>query len=947
MSTLPKDVLIGFVEEVRSYLPEIEAGTAAFVADPTQMAGLEAAYRHAHTIKGASSMIGLAALSHIAYYLEETLERVVRGEEQASANLLSFVQTTVAQIDSFLDGTLNEAVDERTLLTSATEAYHRVQGLPDGEVAETVEAILEELDAEPIAVSALPSSEFDTIDVSGFMGFDDELSAELQIAFQEEASDHMQNIQRLVKHIEQAPDNEDDVRELRRVVHTLKGAAATVGIQPVAKLTHRMEDLLDTLDEAVTRNIVELLYDSADALEDLLEGNEQVETLPALYAQYDNLLIDVEKEVEVAPLETIDFASLIPTPSPQEQVPPAPVDTIRTPSEVVRVPLERIDELVRTTSEFVITRSTFEQRLNALSQVVGEFAPSLERLQRLANQIDIEYNVRRVAANQQPTEMRVPVGSGGNEFDLLEFDHYDEAHIMSRELVETTSDVRAIHNELRALISDFESLLTQQGRLSRDVQDRLMRIRMVPLATITTRLQRAVRVVARKQSKDVNFEIQGEAIELDKQVLEEMVDPLVHILRNAVDHGIEPTELRQVMGKPVAGTIKLHAYYEGNQVVLEISDDGAGIDPAILQAKAVSNGYITQAEAEALSAEDLYNLVFVPGFSTATQISEISGRGVGLDVVKDHVQRLKGTVSLESSANQGTTFTIRLPMTLAVIRALLVESNHETFAIPLTAVSQILRLERDAVATLGHKPVLRLDNKIIPLRRLGEILQLKNPPDEKSKRVAVLVMKSGNKQIGLVVDQIVEGREIVIKSLGNHLRHIRAVSGATLMGDGSVVLILNPPELVSEPTQTGTRQWTPRASSNGHHPNERIAKTMQVMVVDDSLSVRKVVSNVVKGAGWKPIPARDGMEALELIQRSAELPDAIILDVEMPRMNGYELATTLRANARYSQIPIVMLTSRAGAKHRQKAYDVGVSEYLTKPYQDEVLINVIHQLTQK
>jgi chemosensory pili system protein ChpA (sensor histidine kinase/response regulator) len=452
-----------------------------------------------------------------------------------------------------------------------------------------------------------------------------------------------------------------------------------------------------------------------------------------------------------------------------------------------------------------------------------------------------------------------------------------------------------------------------------------------------------VRVVAQKQGKQVDLVIEGEEVELDKKVLDDIADPLLHVLRNAVDHGIEPAELRQVLGKPARGQIRLHAFYEGNQVVIQIHDDGAGLQPERIRAKAVSQGYVSEGEAHTLTEAELHALIFAPGFSTADKVDELSGRGVGLDVLKSNVYKLKGTVAVDSKSGHHMTFTIRLPMTLAMNRALLVKANHEIFAVPLNSVDMISRIDRSEISYLGEEPVVRLNDNIYPLLRLGEMLQLKQPADDTIERVPVLVLNAGSRQMALMVDEIIEGREIVVKPLGNHLRHVHGVTGATLMGDGRPVLILNPAELMATPAQASPRRQfrRPAAAAAGQRN-----KPLSVLIVDDSVSVRRVVSNLVKSVGWEALTAKDGVEALEMLQSSPALPDAILMDIEMPRMDGYELTATLKASQTFQRIPIVMLTSRAGEKHRRKALDLGVAGYLVKPYSDDVLINTVRTLAQ-
>ncbi|MBA3712713.1 MAG: hybrid sensor histidine kinase/response regulator [Pyrinomonadaceae bacterium] len=466
-----------------------------------------------------------------------------------------------------------------------------------------------------------------------------------------------------------------------------------------------------------------------------------------------------------------------------------------------------------------------------------------------------------------------------------------------------------------------------------------MRVRMVPLATMVTRLHRTVRVVADQERKLVDLIVEGENIELDTTVIDQMADPLLHALRNAVSHGIEVTERRRLLGKNERGSIRLRAYYEGSEVVIQISDDGSGIDPSALRAKAIAGGFFSSAEAAAMTDKDALSLIFLPGLSTAKEISEVSGRGIGMDIVRDYVNKLQGTLTVDSTPGHGATFTIRLPMTLAVTRALLVKANQETFAVPLSSVKQLLRVEREEVERLSAEPVIRAGGKVYPMIRLGEALNLKQPLDAPlSSRLPVLILGAGENQVALVVDQLIEGREIVIKSLGNHLRRVQGIMGATLLGDGRVIPILNPVDLVGRKVASASAQApTPRRTAE-------VRRVINVMIVDDSPSVRRVTSNLIKSAGWQFSTAKDGLDALEVLQNSTELPGVILLDVEMPRMDGYELLAALKRQDAYRLIPVVMVTSRTGEKHRRKGFDLGASEYLSKPYQDDMLLGIIRKL---
>jgi len=959
-----REVMIGFIEEAKSYLPAIAEGIDTFRKDSTRLDGLEVAHRHAHTIKGASSMVGLTGLSHIAYAMEEALEEIGAGQLEMNSETAVFLKQTMSAVDTYLDGVLSGDLQERPLVAQITKAYRRARGLPEEEDETAVAAIFAELEEveqasaskAQLARPTTPATPSEPITPEPQL---EDISPELLEAFSIEAEDHLRNVGTQLAALDKDPNQPILVQEIRRAIHTVKGGAGTVGIIPIARLSHRMEDVLDLLYEGqmeLTPEVMTTLFSTADALEDLLHGVDDTDDLQVrvndLYGQYTIWLGDQPAAAAPRTLEplgeepTIDLAAMasglaeaeakVETAVGQQKI-AQPVQS----GEVVRVPLERLDELVRSVSELVITRTTFEQHMGGLVRLVDELWHSFERLRQVSHKLETDYEVTALSGgNGLSTRNGGANGSGSDEFDDLQMDRYTEFHLLSRELTETTSDLRTIGNELRHVIGDFDGVLNRQGRLSSEIQDKLMRTRMVPLATIVTRLHRAVRVVSQKQGKQIDLNFIGETIELDKKVLEEMADPLLHILRNAVDHGIEPPALRMVMGKPERGQITLKSYYQGNQVVLEISDDGAGLEPEILRAKAVASGYVSEADAPHLSTEELHSLIFLPGFSTAEEVSEVSGRGVGLDILKNSVHKLKGTIKLNSVAGQGATFTIRLPMTLAVTRALLVKSRGETFAVPLAAVSQILRAGVDEYEKIGQDEVVRVGGKVHPLLQLGDALGLPVVTDEAIARPPILILDAGATQVALVVDEILEGREIVVKTLGNHLRHVHAVTGATLMGDGSIVLILNPAELATESVQAKQQSWSPIQVPEG-----AARKQLSVLIVDDSVSVRRVVTNLIKNAGWHPSTAKDGLDALEFIQGAAQLPDVILLDIEMPRMDGYELASTLQAHDVFKQIPIVMLTSRAGEKHRRKALDIGAAEYLVKPYQDETLLNVVRRLT--
>lgn len=915
---LDPNMLASVVQAVQAFMPTIRRGIEAFQHDPQQRDALEDAYEAMHRISDAALLLDVEALDHLATCLETAFEDLAAAPMARIPAHGTWLQQALDQLEAYLARLVaDDPVEAQAIVTAVLAQYAQFTNR------------MTEAASPPPAVAPGP-----------------DISAELLEGFLAEADDYLNTIGRALPELRLRPDQRDLLQTVRRCVHTLKGASGMVGLMEVSHLTHRMEDLLDGLYDGQmpwTPAVHELLVATFDVLDAFFRDQGAQGLLDpsttALYRSYATLLGDASVD-DAAPMAADDTKAGSETPAEPE---PTPLDTespaSRPLTDLVRVPLTRVDELVRLVSELVISRSVYEQHLGHLSHQMDELRLSMDRLRRVATQVETSFQndsqataagVRVELANVSPLRP---------EFDELEFERYNALQLLSRELNETTADFGALEQEFGNSLGDFESYLTRHGRLTSEIQDKLMRLRMVPLATLGTRLHRAVRVTARQQGKEVALHLVGEAVEFDKTVLEEMAEPLLHLLRNAVDHGIEPPEVREDQGKPRGGQIRLHAYAEGTQVILQVSDDGAGLSPQRLRDTAVRRGFLTAEDASQLTVDQAHHLVFLPGLSTARELSEISGRGVGMDIVQATVSRLKGSVELTSTPGQGMRCTMRLPLTLAIMRVLLVTACDATFALPLADIVRVLRLDTAAIEHVGQAAVMRVDDAVVPVMALGDRLHLRPTAAPRSGVVPVVITQSGEQRVALMVDQLLGGREVVVKTLGNHLRRVPGIMGSTLMGDGRIVLILHVSELLRGDTHPSVPRSAPRAE-----PSPRVVEVPEVLIVDDSLSVRRVVANLIRSAGWHPLTAKDGVEALDLIQRAARLPDIILMDIEMPHMDGYELTSTLRAHATYRDIPIVMLTSRAGEKHRQKAFEVGVTEYLVKPYQDEILLTLIRRL---
>ena len=1024
------ELLQGFAEEVREYLPVIEQAAKSTETVPPTV--FEAAYRYCHTIKGAAAMCGLTTLSHVAHFMEEVCEELSLKTLKANRNVVLLLKSGFEAIELCINALPGRPADEDTILRQVHRRYCRARKLAvkgDDDAFQQLIAQVKPVEPE----SAVPTRRAWAQEIT----LDDPrtIDPEFAAVFAEEAEDNIQTIYEQMVQLENDPAQAAAQKELRRLVHNLKGAAATVGYMAPSQLAHRLEDLMDAVCDGgrpITRQEMQLLYGGVDSLQDLsrmaFDRDTMLGTLGDLYERFAThmsggiivdepravgrsrvshedaedialvparmrLPLDIEEitshdamsdseldewaEVDLPEATDEPLTSVVSEPTasgPREIELPefvlldrliaartaaaaAPARTSDTaadstgeaahnaaaaPGESVRLRIDQLDEMVKLVGEQVVARSTFEQQMLRMQSSVDELRRSLNRLRDLSGRLDREYGTKMlgggnsfdVPAGQIPSQLsrRFQV----SEFDELELDRYTEFHLISRSLAETANDIHSVGGELGNLIGDFDSSLTRQEVVTHDLQDRLMKARMVPLGSLTSRLKRIVRNASTTCGKDAELQITGEGLHLDKSVIESLVDPLTHILRNAVDHGIESPTMRAERNKPSTGSIQIVAYHEGTHAVLQVTDDGGGLNADAIREAALRHGLISPEVV--LTDAEVYALIFSHGLSTAATVSEMSGRGVGMDVVQDTIHRLKGTVTVDSVPGQSVTFTIRLPLSLAITRALIVEAGGSQFAIPMQDVTQIARINRQDLGQVGSSTVLRVGDRVLPLEQLADILHLTSNRDQQDRALPVLFLQSGNRTTALAVDRIQGAREIVVKPLGSHLRRVHGFIGATFLGDGTVIPILNTSEMLQANAARPTRKVaaTPRAELNAQRP-------YRILIVDDSVSVRRVASNLIQHQGWVAITAHDGVEAFEILQRDSLRPDLVLLDVEMPRMDGFELLATLRGQPQFYDLPIVMVTSRSGAKHQGKAHELGATDYLIKPFDEDRLIQLIHK----
>jgi chemosensory pili system protein ChpA (sensor histidine kinase/response regulator) len=589
-----------------------------------------------------------------------------------------------------------------------------------------------------------------------------------------------------------------------------------------------------------------------------------------------------------------------------------------------------LDQLLNIAGEVSISRARLEQQIGSIDFNLGELSRTVTRLKEQLRKLEIETEKQILHRHEEEAGHR-------SEFDPLELDRYSTIQQFSRALAETASDVASIQQLLETLAQDTQNLLQQQARTVTELQNGLMRTRMVPFQRHVQRLARIVRQAASDTGKRCELIVEGASGELDRQVLERMLPPFEHMLRNAVVHGIEKPEERVARGKPESGRIRLELHREGAEVMVKVNDDGAGMNLKAIRDKGYALGLIQPGQT--LSDEDAMQLILEPGFSTAGSITQQAGRGVGMDVVATEIKRLGGALHMETKPGEGTSFTIRLPFTLAISHALVVRTGDEYYALPLPTVEGVLRLTKAEVTShLGRDaPLFDYNGTKYRFQHLATFVGLEpSQLAEADLTIPVVLVRAGEHSTGLIADELVGSREIVVKSVGPQISSIRGISGATILGDGRIVIILDIGALVRA-------EWRGRAQPPA--PREKGDRRTFAMVVDDSITVRRVTQRLLERNGMRVLTARDGLDAVSLLQDN--VPDVILLDIEMPRMDGYEVAAHVRNDPRLKDIPIIMITSRVGEKHRARAIELGVDDYLGKPYQEAQLLDAIAPLVER
>jgi len=969
---LEKTLLEIFTTEALSNLDNIhqqivscrEAGGSCFVTDSF--------FRSAHTLQGNARSLGLQVMSESCAEIEKLLHALKTENLPLNSSYLDLasrfeecVRKLVELLNRGATSSGNLGRDFMNLARELRVASHEVES-GEGTERPAATASTSPAPVQSRPVQSLPAE----LVIEEPAGQSDPVDPELMEIFLEEATDIMANIEASLTHWRGQPDDRAQVAELKRALHTLKGGARMAGALSMGNLSHNTETLLKYVeDNSITTNndIFDLLDEVHDTLVAMLDGARKGQTF-ASATQLNNKLLalfsggsepeapaveqHIAPEIRTPEPEFAPHAEYRPEPRQVESAVPTSssvivdeVDERRDQADAeekqwpeklerrgqVRVDTGLLNELVNYAGEVSLSRSRMEQQIYSFRDNLGELSRNIVRFREQIRELEIQSESQILYRMEQDAK-----SSGKTEdFDPLEFDRYSRLQQLSRSLAESLHDLGTIQNSLGNFVGEAESVLQQQARINTDLQEGLMRTRMVSFSTQAARLRHIVRQTGRELGKRVELHLENPEVELDRNVLERMIGPFEHMIRNSIDHGIEPEAERRRKGKPPQGRINIATSQEGSEVIIRFSDDGAGLNIEGIRKKAIERG-MTTADA-ALTEEELIQFILMPGFSTAEKITHFSGRGVGMDVVHSEVKQLGGSMSVDTEAGQGTTFIVHLPLTLSITQALMVYIGEQLYAVPLGSVVNIIEMPIEKIAniSMGKNPLLSYNEQVFPYMHLGQRLNINSQP-RNGKKVPILLARAGTREVAIQIDGLGGTREVVIKSLGPQLSELKGLAGATILGDGRVVLILDVPGLwFRDDTIHFEHQQTGKVA-------QEVRARPVIMVVDDSLTVRKITSKHLQKRGMDVLVAKDGLDAVE--QLRDHTPDVMLVDIEMPRMDGYELTTRVRSDENLQHIPIIMITSRAGAKHRQKALDLGVDMYMSKPYQEDELFKNIDQL---
>ncbi|EAK3352816.1 hybrid sensor histidine kinase/response regulator [Campylobacter upsaliensis] len=746
-----------------------------------------------------------------------------------------------------------------------------------------------------------------------------------------EAFELVEQIDHDLVELESNPEDLELLNRIFRVAHTVKGSSSFLNFDVLTKLTHHMEDVLNKARHGelkITPDIMDVVLESIDRMKTLLNSIRDNGNDSAIGMDIEPICarLTAISEGDVSAVASVSEEPKVET--KEEVVPAAPEPSVEPDVDVNQLSDSEVEAEIE---RLLKVRKAEDQARRA--QKKKNAAPTTPK-----------------PATETGGEKKVPAsGGGGGGMDQtirVEVKRLDHLMNLIGELVLGKNRLLKIYDDVEEryegekFLEELNQVVSQLSIITTDVQLAVMKTRMQPIAKVFNKFPRVVRDLSRELGKQIELEITGEETELDKSIVEEIGDPIMHMIRNSCDHGVEDPATRKANGKPERGVVQLKAYNEGNHIVVEITDDGKGLDAAGLKMKALEKNLITEKEAEQMTDKEAFALIFKPGFSTAAKVTNVSGRGVGMDVVKTNIEKLNGVIEIDSELGKGSTFKLKIPLTLAIIQSLLVGTQEEFYAIPLASVLETVRVPIDNIYTIEGKNVLRLREEVLSLVRLSDVFGVKQVL-ESGDQTYVVIIGVAESKLGIIVDTLVGQEEIVIKSMGDYLQNIQGIAGATIRGDGRVTLIIDVGAMMDMAKEIKV-DIKAQLESSVKKPKEQ-PSDYKVLIVDDSKMDRTLMQKALEPLGISLLEATNGVEALNIVKSGEHEIDAMLIDIEMPRMDGYTLAGEIRKYSKYRNLPLIAVTSRTSKTDRLRGVEVGMTEYITKPYSPEYLENVVRK----
>lgn len=770
-----------------------------------------------------------------------------------------------------------------------------------------------------------------------------------------EAFELIEQIDHDLIELEARPDDLELLNSIFRVAHTVKGSSSFLNFDVLTKLTHKMEDVLNKARHGelqITPDIMDVVLESVDKMKTLLN---------CIRDNGNDTAIGMDIEPICARLAAVaDGTAVQNSPTPEQSTPQAATPEQAAPSEPAQTtPTQAAPQAAPSMA------NQPEIDVNSLSD--AEVEAEIERLLKIRKAEDTARRAQKAQnpatpspapkpapkpATPPPAAKKVPAAGGANspaameQTIRVEVKRLDQLMNLSGELVLSKNRLLTIYDELQErydgeqFLDKLNQVANSLSIITTDIQLAVMKTRMQPVSKVFSKFPRIVRDLSRELGKQIELEISGEETELDKSIIEEIGDPIMHMIRNSCDHGVEDPAARVAAGKSEKGVVQLKAYNEGNHIIIEIADDGKGMDPDMLKVKCIEKNLITEKEADQMSDKEAFALIFKPGFSTAQKVTSVSGRGVGMDVVKTNIEKLNGIIEIDSEPGKGSVFKLKIPLTLAIMQSLLVGAQEEYYAIPLASVMETIRVPIESIYTIEGKNVLRLRDEVISLVRLADVFNVKQVFESDSQAYVVIIGVAEAK-LGVIIDTLVGQEEIVIKSMGDYLQNIPGIAGATIRGDGRVTLIVDVSSMMNLARQIKTdikAQIESEAKKAKEKPSD-----YNVLIVDDSKMDRTLMQKALEPLGVSVFEATNGVEALDILKTKDKDIDAMLIDIEMPKMDGYTLAGEIRKYSKYRNLPLIAVTSRTSKTDRLRGVEVGMTEYITKPYSPEYLENVVRK----